>query len=942
MKYQLENLRKFGYDILINRFEPLLREIIINVIILPNHGLNGWKNGIPEGVISSIVIEHDLNIENIDINDFMEETYLSSLKDIIIYSGNYKQIVKFVGNLKKDKFIAKMDELNSLRNKIAHARSNFTELDLDNVINLIKNISQGELGYNIHKYIENEEYHDADQIPSSFFSDYSIPHNLPAEDYDLDGGFVGRRIEMEKISSLLFSEQDRIITITGAGGIGKTAIALKIAYNLLNMEHLVYDAIIWYSAKCEKLTSDRGIIEIEPDIKDFEQLIKDTLQLLNNKTYEIFNEANVEIDKYTKALNNIFSSTKCLLIIDNLETIIDENIFEFIKNIPRPSQVLITSRKGLGEIERRYPLPDFSTKDALILFRIIVKEKNRDDLLRLRDRVITKYLNKVKNYPLLIKWSIGKICLGKDIDEAFSEIESGKSEIAIFSFKDIFNLFSENSKKCLYSMIVYGDKSISKNFLLHISNLDEDNFEDSIKELIISSFIYQEIIGSEEGTVTKYAMLSLTRGFVSNELDTNRKLKNILQSRVYQLSKKIEETERSRGYFFDTLSSLGIRNDDDKVSFVYVKSAKNYEHFGETDKAREAYEKAIAISPTFGYALSEYAKMEFYQKHEDKSNSLFEKAIEFDQENFHIFLAYGSCLRKQRKIDEAILMINRALDLNPEHRAINNELGRLYTIKGEYLLAEDQFDIAENKGMYFDLKHKFFIHQNRADNYKKWARKLEQMGNIDECIKKLEMALDTISKAIELKQGDKRAQIYKISVAKQLAICYCKKGDFLKAEEYFSICFKEVLLRDGSVVNNDREIAESYYFYAYYGNKLNQLSLKKIKESITLGILYSDVDDNLIAKLKRLEHIIDSRLTPSKVSERMLGKIKFFNFYKKYGFIESKEIDYIFFLTSFDIKLTKNDIMNIDGKFVSFNFEESNLKPGRKIAKNILFEGDER
>ena len=276
-----------------------------------------------------------------------------------------------------------MDEINEHRRKIAHAKSNYTIYDFEILIELIKTLCRGEYSKKLFKYIERGEYKVDLEIPEAFYEESRCLNNLPIEDYDLDGGFVGRRNEIIKIKKLLYSNQDRIISITGAGGLGKTSLALKIAYSILSEEENPYSAMIWFSAKENKLTSENGIVSIESQISDYITLLRDILSVIDKNSFDIIDKKSMREENYLEFIYDLFEKKRYLLIIDNLETIIDADIIEFIKNVPRPSQILITSRKGLGEIERRYPLPDFLLSDAVKLFRIISKERNRSDLLKL-------------------------------------------------------------------------------------------------------------------------------------------------------------------------------------------------------------------------------------------------------------------------------------------------------------------------------------------------------------------------------------------------------------------------------------------------------------------------------------------------------------------------------------------------------------------------------
>lgn len=892
---KIELLRRYGYDITINRFEPLLRKIMMNEVLILNYGLKNWQNEIPQGVIKNIIEEKEITLNNIDIEDFFEELYLWSLKEIAVYSDHYKHLICLTGDLSKERFIELMDELNEVRKKIAHAKSTFTKLDLARLIEIVKEICQGEIAEELIKFINNESYKSADEIPPNFFSEYACPNNLPIEEYDLDGGFVGRRKEIEKIRKLLYSDQDRIITITGAGGVGKTAVALKTAYNILSDENNPFDAIIWFSAKEKKLIPDRGIVPIESDIKSCEQMVKDILNIVDNQTLQLFERSNMPRDKYKEHLHKIFSSQKCLLIIDNLETIKDEETVHFIKDIPRPSQVLITSRKGLGEIERRYPLPNFSEKDAKTLFRLIAKERERIDLLMLSDETIGGLTKKVRYYPLLIKWSIGKVFLGKDILEAFTEIYSGKSEIAEFVFNDIFKIFSQPAKLCLYSMIIIGDKPISKHLLMHLANLDDDTFDDAIRELTITSFVYPGVSDTSEGIVTNYQMLSLTRGFVTYKLDEDSKTLRILQTRYYDLSRQIELLEKSQSEYNQALFSLGVKTEEEKIAFNYVKTAKNYIKTENFEKGTENFENAIEIAPNFSYALIEYAKFEFYRGHIPKSNELFQRSVDADKENFHAFFSFGNCLKRQKNLADAINMFKEAQRLNPDYLPIYNELGRVYSFDGKYEKANEQFEKAAKQQKYPNYMHNFITLKFKADNYKRWSVGFFKRNDHQEGFSKLYQALSAIEEANQIKKGDRVSILLEKKICKQIAINLCEIGKFEDSIPYFNRCFNEIQMLDGSTLNSDPEMADAYHYFDYYG-------LKKLK----------------------------------------MGTIERYNVEKHYGIIRSKDETYLFVLNGFDKRLEQDEINSLEGRNVAFNIDV-NPDPKKKnspIAVNIRLEVD--
>ena len=930
-------LRKYGYDILINRFELLLRRILINEVLIINYGLKKWIDEIPKGVIQVIETEKEINLGSIYISDFFEEVYLWGLKEIAIFSDHYKHLKCLTGGLNKTKFIELMDDLHIIRKKIAHAKSTFSGVDFNNLLFSVKQICQGEVAKDFIKYIDNRSYKNAEEIPLIFYSEYICPHNLPVQDYDLDGGFVGRKVEIEKVMRYLYSAQDRIISITGAGGIGKTAVALKVSYIILaDDKNNPFEAIIWFSAKESRLTAENGIVPIESGIKCCEQLVKDVLKIVDNDSLEVFVKNNLSHEIILKHLNNLLSTHTCLLVIDNLETIEDKDTIEFIKDVPRPSQVLITSRRGLGEIERRFALPDFNEKDAVKLFRIISKEKNRIDLLKLDNKSVLKLVKKVKYYPLLIKWSIGKICLGKDVNSAFSEIYSGTSEIAEFVFSDVFELISENSKILLYSMIIYGDKPIDEAFLKHLANLDNVQFEDSIGELVTTSFIIPEISSTDVGIKTSYNMLSLTRGFVQHKLDNNPKEFRAIQTRYFNLSRDIESFEKSQKSFHQSIISLGIKDDNDKISFIHIKSAKNFERNGNIEKAKENFENAIKIAPGFAYALKEYAKFENSHGHYQKSEDLYQRAIIADPDYWSCYFDYGMSLKNQNLIPKAIQKLRKAHMLNPNHLPIFNELGRCLTFNGEYEKANEQFEAAKIQKKYPNYRHQFITLQHQANNYKRWSEAFFQRKDYEGGFSKLFNALEVMKEANSIKFGDMRYQLSEKKICIDIAINYCEIGKFEEAIPYFDRCFKKIVMQNGMVRSYDEEMARANYYKAKYGYYLKRLEKVEIITHIKKGQSMSQ-NINLTNKLKNLLFKVseDSRILSQ---DRKVGIVDWVNVPKQYGIINCDEGSYMFFRRNFVKYIKDSQFALLEGKAVSFSLINNPKKKGAKLAVDLYLD----
>lgn len=92
--------RNYGYDILINNFEPFLRRYLCDKVFLINYA-NDWRKYIPQGVINDLHENKDIqDIDNMSIMDFFEELNFLNLKDIIIAFNNYRLLKIFFGRVK--------------------------------------------------------------------------------------------------------------------------------------------------------------------------------------------------------------------------------------------------------------------------------------------------------------------------------------------------------------------------------------------------------------------------------------------------------------------------------------------------------------------------------------------------------------------------------------------------------------------------------------------------------------------------------------------------------------------------------------------------------------------------------------------------------------------------------------------------------------------------
>ncbi len=762
----IEKLRKISYDILINHFEPFLRTFIISEILVKNFG-NKWRDQISKTIITRLKKERKIDIKNNDIHSFFQELYLSDLRKII--NRHYDLATDLFGDLTKILFTELMKELNKIRNKVAHVNENFCKLNLDNTKAFIRIICQGKAGKEIIEFLDKREYGDLEEINSIKILplDDRCINNIPPADYDLDGGFVGRKSEIKDIKKRLYTNLDRIITIMGAGGVGKTALALEIAKSIIDDPKNPFKAVVWFSAKDERLT-DFEIVQIVPQIKNLEQLINNILEVIDKSAFENFHLGKVPIESYIDFLYEKFSKDKFLLMIDNLESILSkEPLIKFIEDVP--CKVLITSRWGLGKLERPIALKELEEVDSISLFKNIVKAKDIKDLKKLKDLDIAELVNKVKRFPLALKWSIGQYLLGKEINEAFQDIFKGESLIAQFSFENIFSLFEENEILILYSITLM-EKPISREMIKFLTDLADQEIDLAIRRLLRASFIYLTELN------TKYSLLSLTRGFINSKLNENEKLRVILQDRKFRLQELMEGEEKLRLSHYSLISSLGIKTLEEKIAFDHVKQAKEISLITKNnEEATKLFDTALVFAPKLGYVYEEYSKFEFYRNYnKEKALDLAKNSLIYEPENFHLWFNYGKMLRRAGYIQKSIAIYKRAIELNPQYIPLINQQGKSYSLNGDFKKAEDQLNLAKEKRNEQDIQGYVITLNFMVENYIRWGDSLlkkEKYGNL---LKILNKAIKLVKEMINIDPNNKFIPPQKIMILESIEKCMNK------------------------------------------------------------------------------------------------------------------------------------------------------------------------
>jgi len=932
---ETNELRKLGYSIY-STFEEELRDYISEICKIECGDI--WIDDLPQGVLSSInekLKKEDINIESIEkIRDLLEYSDFPHLKEILLSKKYKKYIEDFSGTANQGVFIKNMDEIYGLRIKVAHVKRHFSFYNLTRLVSYTEEVSRGKSGKKFSlklDQIKKSENADEYSIPDGFIitNIENCPDNLPSQDYEFDGGFIGRKDQINKIKQMLYSDLDRVITLSGAGGVGKTALALVTSYNILADDKNPFDGIVWISAKKVKLTPS-GIepTDILP-VKSYEFMLNKIIETLTPEIYdslikylsESFKSSEKKVLDNELYVKQLLEKDKYLIIVDNLETITDDRIINFIKDIPQPHKVLITSRRGLGEIERRFEIKELHENEAVLLFRVVSREKNLDSLMRAKDDVIKKYVNRVQRYPLAIKWCLGLIAIGKNVQEVYSNFDDPKSDLVKFCFEDIFSRLTNDAKKILYGISIF-EKPPSKSLLMHVVGIDADSFEDEMRTLVLSSMaiIDQVEIGGE--LISKYSTLDLTKQFIDNKLDSDKDLKYSLYGKKEEIESLTSEVEKAKVVYESSFNDKEPTNEKESIALIKCQSSWNFAQSGNYNDAKREMEDAIKTAPGYVTVYRYYADIESDFRHIERANDLMDIATKIDPNNDFLWFTWSNINRKYKRNIEAIKYIKESLKIKKKSPYYLNAFGYLLKEMGQYKESCKAYaDALENTDKPND---KIMIVLGLSESLRMWSKQLFDSKKYKYGIDKINESERYLKIGLTMDENDFDLNtLYKHILFEKGRMLTLRKG-INHGKKSFLECLEHTLHIDEGKF---REIKGNVYYhlikYLYDEKSENSHFVNECLTYANDGMDVLMVDSSEYNYIRKMKSIIVKHLRYlALIRLKSKGVVTFFDQEKHYGFIESDHTRYFFRLKNFDVFVNESFGNNMVGKTVYFEIKQ--------------------
>lgn len=495
--------------------------------------------------------------------------------------------------------------------------------------------------------------------------------------------FVRRKNHCDQIERALASQRTFITSLTGIGGVGKTALACWMT--LKAYEEKKFDFIVSVSARDRAFTAS-GIVATVPTLSSLDDLLQQICE-----TTGFAELLDLSRDERIERVRKDILPFRGLLFVDNLETVDDPLLIQFLEDLPLPTKALVTSRKAKIRVAN-YPIEvgSFTEHEAISFFDELSQSVGKGYLAELVESEKRILVDSCERIPLVIEWLVGR---AKSAEKALALAESLRKEgrhgeeLLEFSFRRVYEEMSEEQRSVLQALAIT-NTPLPIEAVAAGSGLSPHKTADVIEELKDYSLVERVYDASYRDLV--HSVLAVTGAFVYREVSKRSGTETTIRKRLsdWYLARDIDEpTQRA--------VVQQVRRGERNPELALLQIAKNCSEQNDLENAEIYFKQSLDRNPRSWVCHRETA--EFYRhKRQELAECLYhyDRAAEFcpkqGSDRALIYREWGLVLRASGRPNanrEAAEKLKIALEESPSDYRCRHALGDAYVKEASFELA---------------------------------------------------------------------------------------------------------------------------------------------------------------------------------------------------------------------------------------------------------------
>lgn len=530
---------------------------------------------------------------------------------------------------------------------------------------------------------QEEELQQNSTLPAPFAVETGLYRLLPRE----YASFVGRE-EFKKALHEAVESDPRIwiVNLYGPGGVGKSALATWLAYEYYD-ERRTFEAILHLSAKNLELSTDKGIRHLRPTLVSLEDFLDRILQLFQHSEF-----CQSDLEKKKSIAIDILTAFRSLLILDNMETMSDGRIMEFVRSLPPKSQakVLLTSRRRTSNWEFPIQLTEFSDKEIQAFVQLINNDLRLD--LPVADQAFCKRIKSISGgLPLAIQWIIGEYAKTRDINRILSRTLAPDSPLLEFSFRNSWNVLDESAQRALAVLSIFDSPPTAQEWRIALE-WSVEKLEHAINALVEVTFVSDRI--EQRTGKTVYSALPITLSFARNELNGMPGLESEARIRYQRHQNRLQLATVETSLYSSLFIQFDAKTDPQKQAILLCRMAEGQPRTPGYKEANEYYRQALETEPRSVYALSSYGLFQAELGNYGEAIELLTKAASYcnKKTGYYVYFNLSRVYDQIRDRVNRIRCLRKALEYEPFQTIARHSLGVALSQSRQYPEALEIFD----------------------------------------------------------------------------------------------------------------------------------------------------------------------------------------------------------------------------------------------------------